>query len=215
MKTVVTILMVWLAGITMAQEAGVFYLYVRADETLIEEHKVETTSDRPVLTGYSVGISIPDELLETVKQVTAELVSEKLGVQSGMLYVSNKKGKEKVTAGTELFPGMPFVNKGTAIKTEEKKYYVHIYADIRAQGSVSTNLSKTKKRKPMIELRLTVYDASGETYFKNKAVLRDFGVLQSSSRIKGKVKVINAEVLTPESIVGMYIAALEASLFNE
>jgi hypothetical protein len=202
--------------LTFAQDAGVYYLFVRIDETLIDSRKVETTTNRPVLTGYSDRVEVPEELLEMVRIETASLVGEKLGVEAEMLYLKDKKGRNIATQSMNIFPGMPFANKGPVMKATQKKYYIKIYADIAPQVKVSANMNPSKsKNKPRIEMRIEIFDEAGAKFFANRVVLRDFEVLRSQSRVRGKVRITTSDVLSPEDIVEMYLLALESALFGK
>lgn len=197
-------------------DAGVFSLNVRIDEVLIDSRKVETKSDRSVLTGYSDRVEVSEELLDTVRSVTNQLISQKLGVNSEMLYLKDKKGRKRATLGMSIFPGMPFVNLGPARKAEDRKYYVKIYMEISPQGKVTSNLNKrSSKNRPKVDMRVNVYDSNGKNHYSNRVILRDFDVLRSKTKVGKRVKITNSEVLSAEDIVEMYILALESALFEE
>jgi hypothetical protein len=215
--SIVLVLLVLIPSTVAAQtaDAGVYYLFVRIDETLIDSRKVETTSNRKVMTGYSERVEVPAELLDTVRSVTAQLVKEKLGVETDMLYLKDKKGRNRATQSMNIFPGMPFANLGPVRKVDNRKFYVKIYVDIAPQGKVSANLDPSRsKQRPKVDMRVDVFDNEGGKHFSNRVVLRDFDVLRSKSRVRGRVKVTNSEVLSAEDIIEMYFLALESALFN-
>lgn len=197
-------------------DAGVFYLYMRIDETLIDSRKVETTSDRSFLTGYSDRVEVPEELLDSVRSLTNHLVSKKLGVETDMLYLKDKKGRKRATQSMNIFPGMPFVNLGPARKAEHRKYYVKIYVNITPQAKASVKLDpKRSKERPKVEMRVDIYNSDGKRHFSNRVVLRDFEVLRSQSRVRKRIKITESEVLSAEDLVEMYVLALEEALFKE
>lgn len=205
-----------ISALAQKDNAGVFYLYVKIDETLIDSRKVETTSDRSFLTGYSDRVEVPEELLDSVRRLTNFLISKKLGVETDMLYLKDKKGRNRATQSMNIFPGMPFVNLGPAMKAEERKYYVKIYVDITPQAKVSANIDRSRsKQRPKVELRLNIYNSDGKKHYSERVVLRDFEVLRSKSRVRNRVKVTESEVLSAEDIVEMYILALESALFKD
>jgi hypothetical protein len=215
-KAIIFLFTFFLGYLGFAQDAGVYYLFVRIDETLIDSRKVETTTNRPVLTGYSDRVEVPEELLELVRVETASLVGEKLGAQAEMLYLQDKKGRNIATQSMNIFPGMPFSSKGSVMKAAQKKYYIKIYADIAPQVKVTANVNPSKsKNKPRIEMRVEILDEAGAIFFTNRVVLRDFDVLRSQSRVRGKVRITTSDVLSPEDIVEMYLLALESALFGE
>lgn len=197
-------------------DAGVFYLNARVHEVLIDSRKVETTSDRVFLTGYSDRVEVPEELLDSVRSVTNQLVSKKLGVKSEMLYLKDKKGRKRATLGMSIFPGMPFVNLRPVRKEEDRKYYVKIYMDVSPQGKVTTSTGKgVANHRPKVDMRVDIYNRDGKIHYSNRVVLRNFETLFSHTEKGERVNVTESEVLTAERLVEMYILALEAALFNE
>lgn len=197
-------------------DAGVFYLNARVHEVLIDSRKVETTSDRVFLTGYSDRVEVPEELLDSVRSVTNQLVSKKLGVKSEMLYLKDKKDRKRATLGMSIFPGMPFVNLRPVRKEEDRKYYVKIYMDVSPQGKVTTSTGKgVANHRPKVDMRVDIYNRDGKKHYSNRVVLRNFETLFSHTEKGERVNVTESEVLTAERLVEMYILALEAALFNE
>jgi hypothetical protein len=64
-------------------------------------------------------------------------------------------------------------------------------------------------------MRVEIFDEAGAKFFSNRVVLRDFEVLRSQSRVRGKVRITTSDVLSPEDIVEMYLLALESVLFGK
>ncbi|PKR79793.1 hypothetical protein CW751_13255 [Brumimicrobium salinarum] len=202
--------------IAQNETAGTYYLFAKVDDVLIDFKKVETTSDRKVLTGYSDRAPFPKDLLDTVREKTNQLISKKLGVEANMLYVQDKKGRDRVTQGMSIFPGMPLMNFKPAMRADDRKYYVKIYMDISPRSTFKSDLNKNRsKQKPKVDIRVTIKDRYGKKYFKNREVLKDFDALQSETRVTNRVKITNSEVLSPEEIVEMYVLGLEAVLFEK
>lgn len=212
MKNIFTLtIMLLISSIIKAQSGSVYNLFFRVDQQLTDYFKAEDKS-RAWFSGWSESESMPEQLIDSIKKITEERFTSKLGIPVRCCYRKNKKGENISTIGVsgivEGLPSNTFSGGKEACPSSTR--YISLDVQIYSSGGTSITLvNKTSKLKPKLQLTVKVYDENKVEIWKKQLVLVDFEKLRSVTQYYGKVEVTRSEVLNPYDLYAMYLMGLD------
>lgn len=179
------------------------------------------TNDRNFLTGVKSREEFTDSLVDTLLVYTENYLKTELGMDVNCVYRFSKKGKRIVTMGVaDDLEKLPAATFKKTVSEQEADYYINITGELTAGGmSYHIGDEKHSKLKPQITLKVTVFDADKEVFWKGKTKVKDLGKLKGKTKYKQNrlgtnYEVTKRETLSPEDILWIYLTALE-QMMNE
>lgn len=194
-----------------AQSGSLYNFYFKVDQQLTDYFKTEDKA-RSWFSGWSESESMPEQLIDSIKKITEERFTSKLGIPVKCCYRKNKKGENIGTIGIsgilEGLPGNTFNGGKEACPTSTR--YVSIDVQIYSSGGLSITLvNKTSKLKPKLQITAKVYDENKVEIWKNQIDIKDFEKLRSVTQYYGTVEVTRSEVLNPYDLYAMYLMGID------
>ncbi len=169
---------------------------------------------RKVLSGFSVGTALPEEMVDSIVVDAERAFTRKLGYPVKVCWTKGKRGTSAGMfdmAGTlEGLPRNTFKLAKQYCPGETR--FIDLDLSITDGGSVS--IGEKTKMKPMVTMGYKVLDPEKNAVMEKKVKLKDFGKLRTTTTWHGAVEKHDSETLSAQDIYGMYRQAL-AELMSE
>lgn len=210
-NTFILSILLLLSSQLKAQSGTVYNLFFIVDQQLTDYFKTEDKA-RTWFSGWSESESMPEPLIDSIKKITEEKFTSKLGIPVKCCYRKNKKGENIGTIGVSgILEGLPSSTfNGGKEACPSNTRYISLDVQIYSSGGTSIILvNKTSKLKPKLQLTAKVYDENKVEIWKKQIVLKDFEKLRSVTQYYGTVEVTRSEVLNPYDIYAMYLMGID------
>jgi hypothetical protein len=200
------------------KSAGIYYLtfLVQSDIMTLESNSEKRNG---FFTGSSTSVSIPDNLVDTIKLLTERTLSQKMNAKASCVYAKTKGGKTFDTTGMEggtdrkSVEGLPFANFNKAEEQFKKDLYVQMQVLIENGKGVNIDFGDGRSKiKPMITLTVKAFDKNKKMVWKHKVKLKNLAKLKRWKEETEKQERKSGQVLSAEMIVEMYRLGLEEFL---
>lgn len=178
--------------------------------TVAEELKTELSVNdrsRNVMSEFSVGTALPEELVDSMAVDAERALTQKLGFPVHMCWT---KGRRGTGAGGFLGPQLIGLPNNTFKLAKEycqgETRFIELNCMIADGGSVT--IGERKKLKPMVTMTMQVFDPDKKEVMEKKVKLKDLGTLRTSTEYRGPVETKTSDTLGPYDIYGIYRMAL-------
>ena len=117
-----------------AQSGSLYNFYFKVDQQLTDYFKTEDKA-RSWFSGWSESESMPEQLIDSIKKITEERFTSKLGIPVKCCYHKNKKGENIGTIGISgILEGLP---GNTIVMLAVDKFDDQILITIAPTGKLS------------------------------------------------------------------------------
>ena len=223
MKTVFSILFLISSISTSAQQAGIFYYAIQLDEDLIT-YRQRVDNDRKVFTQTSDRVMVSEQLVDSIRLNTQELLAKHPGTEV-MLIEKENNSAFSAALPPGMIEGLPFqtLKKGQKMAPRLEKYVkIFISFKEKARVTASTKSSDSDSRyserwliKPQVKVQLKIFDKDRKLVDEKRATLNDLPPLKKRVLNWDEKRFSKAKTLSGYDIYYYTMSALEAVLKGE